>query len=901
MRLYSTSLAAILLAGAAPAPLLAQEPVPAPEETPAAEADAAQAVEEEEDQDLDDGQGGEEIVVTGQRQRGSVDTDIPPEIQLDRRDIRALGASNIAELLTAIAPQTTSGRGRDGGGPVTLLNGRRISGFGEIRDIPPEAIERVDILPEEVALQYGYRADQRVVNIVLRRRFRAITAEVEAGMPTAGGRSNYEADLNVLRINRDGRWSIDADYNQDSALFESERDIIQSDSAPRDPSVPSVAQYRTLVPESQQLVLNATLNRAIFGDVSATFNGRYEDRTSRSSLGLPALDLNVPAGGPYSRIPQEETVFRYFPGAGALRRENESRTGHLGVALNGDLMPWRWSFTGNYDRTTSQTRSETGLDATLLQSSIVAGAPGADPFGDISDALLVARPADLTRTRNDIGNAEFVVSGPLFELPAGEIRTTVRAGFDTRDLSSRAERSGVVTLRELSRDRAHTQANIDIPLTSRRRAFLGGIGNLSANFNAEVERLSDFGTLTTLGAGLHWSPIDEVSFIASVTKEDGAPSMQQLGDPVLLTPNVRVFDFVRGETVDVAVLTGGNPNLIADDRRVLKLGANIRPLKGKDLNISINYNDAVITNPIASFPTATAEIEAAFPERFERDATGRLLQIETRPINFLRSERRDLRWGFNFSKPLGPEGPPPGSRRAQRAAASPAAVQPGQGTSPAAGTGAQPQPGAQGQPGAQPQPGVGAGGRQRPPGGWGGGRGGGGGGRGGFGGGGGGGGGRLQAAVYHTWRFEDSVLIREGVLELDFLNGSAAGNRGGRPRHELEFQGGLFKDGFGARVTANWQEGTFVRGGAGGTSGDLFFSDFATVNLRLFANLAQQRSLVREVPFLRGSRVSLSVDNLLDSRPNVRDATGATPLSYQPFYLDPLGRSVRISFRKLFF
>jgi hypothetical protein len=38
--------------------------------------------------------------------------------------------------------------------------------FGGIRDLPTEAILRVDILPEEVSLKYGYRADQKVVNFV---------------------------------------------------------------------------------------------------------------------------------------------------------------------------------------------------------------------------------------------------------------------------------------------------------------------------------------------------------------------------------------------------------------------------------------------------------------------------------------------------------------------------------------------------------------------------------------------------------------------------------------------------------------------------------------------------------------------------------------------------------------
>ena len=50
-----------------------------------------------------------------------------------------------------------------------------------------------------------------------------------------------------------------------------------------------------------------------------------------------------------------------------------------------------------------------------------------------------------------------------------------------------------------------------------------------------------------------------------------------------------------------------------------------------------------------------------------------------------------------------------------------------------------------------------------------------------------------------------------------------------------------------------------------------------------------------------GARISLKIDNIFDTRPRVRDATGATPLRYQAGYLDPLGRVIRIEFRKLIF
>ena len=64
--------------------------------------------------------------------------------------------------------------------------------------------------------------------------------------------------------------------------------------------------------------------------------------------------------------------------------------------------------------------------------------------------------------------------------------------------------------------------------------------------------------------------------------------------------------------------------------------------------------------------------------------------------------------------------------------------------------------------------------------------------------------------------------------------------------------------------------------------------------------LSQIPSLVRH-SWARGARVTLSVNNLFDTRQRVHDVTGVTPLAYQPGYLDPLGREIRISFRKLFF
>lgn len=866
-----------------------------------------------------------DITVTGVRLRGEVEGNIRPEVRLDENQVRSYGATSIGELVDALAPQTRSGRGRGDGPPIILLNGQRIANFGEIRELPPEAIERVDILPEEAALNYGYRPDQRVINIILKENFRAVTIAGGVQFATAGGQNSYDANGNIVRISRTDRWSIDARHTRTGALLESERDIVQSVPAipydltgnvgafPYNPAtevdpalsalagqpvtvagvpvsaangapslaaflagannanVPDIGRYRTLLPSTTLYNINGTYSRR-FGRVGATVNARYNRNESESRLGLPSLTLALPDTNPFSPFSRDVSLFRYADGLGPLLRESSTDTFHGGLTLDSTIGRWRWTFTANYDVVKNSTRTDTNLDPTALQARLDANDPAFNPFATLAGDMLVMRAEDRAESTNTSGDAQIVFNGSPFSLPGGPVTTSFTVQGNTLDLSSETFRAGVVTLRDLGRDRGAALGSIDLPITSRREGFLSKVGDISLNFNFEVEHLSDFGTMRTLGYGIRWSPIEMLDLSVSITDEDGAPSVSQLGDPTLVTPNVRVFDFVRGETVDVTSITGGNPLLGGDNRHVFAVRANLRLLGNgqpgtPNLSFNANYTENRIDNPISGFPVATAEIEAAFPDRFLRGPDGRLLQIDTRPINFARSERRELRWGFNFQKAF----PPPAGAQS--------------GGIPGLG-------GGRGPGGGRPGAGPGRGGRGP-----------GGGGRGGGMMMGGPGGGGMNISLFHTWRFTDVVLIRPGVPELDYLDGSAFNGRGGRPRHEIELSAGIFKSGFGGFVQANWQSGTQVAGGpiaGGGTASDLRFSSFSTVNLNLFADLSQRPALIARHPWLKGTRVFIGVQNVFDTHLNVRDETGAVPISYQPDYLDPLGRSVRFGIRRLF-
>jgi outer membrane cobalamin receptor len=777
----------------------------------------------------------EAIVVRGQRQRGSVVGDIPPENTLDSRDIRATGATSISELLDAVAAQTGSARGRSSGRPVLLLNGQRISGFRELRDLPPEAISRMEILPEEVALKYGYSADQRVVNIVLRQRFRSTTAEVRGEAATDGGYQSGQLEATRLTIRDNKRTSVNLNVSGNTPLYESERAIALAPGVLVDER-----DSRTLNGANQAVRLTGTHNRPIGEAVSLTVTGEAGISHGRSRFGLADFDATD-----------------------VLTRNSTTTTLGVGSVVNAQKGQWRLSASGNADY--SRTASESDR------------------------SLVTALSDDKSRSTRTSLAVDGTANGPLFTLPAGKASTTLKVGLSRVELDSESRRSDLFTPSNPKRTQGDASINLDLPITGRE----SGIGRLGLNLNGGLSELSDFGTLTTLGAGLSWAPTTKLNFLASYTREDGAPTLQQLGDPQIDTAGVQFFDAVNGETVEITTRTGGNPNLGADRRTVWKLGANWQVLETPELRLRGEFVSQRIDNPQISFPALTPALEDAFEERFDRDpTTNRLIFADLRPVNAEQSRRDTIRWGFELSKELKSAAPSPAQIQALRQQF--AARFQGQGAS----TPGSPPPGgppstppSSGAPGERTPPA--ADGAERP-------RGGGGG----FGGGGRGGGffggrngGRLNVSMTHTVTLKDELDIGPGIPTLDYLDGEAASGTGGRPRHQVELQGGYYNNGLGARLSANWRSATRVDSAAGQ---DIRFGDFTTLDLRLFANLGERFDLVAKNPFFLGTSVRFEVKNLLNEKPDVRGANGVVPFAYQGDRLEPIGRTIGISFRKLF-
>lgn len=867
------------------------------------------------DEVIEDDSSGE-IVVTAERIRGSVDTDVPPVEQLDEADIAALGASSLTDLVAAVAPQANSGRGRGGGQPVVLLNGQRVSGFRELRDLPPEAIRQVQIFPEEVALKYGYRPDQRVINFILKDNFASFATEFEHAQPQDGGFGTNEFEATLTRIGSKTRFNLDVELERSTALTESERDLIASGGSllarggnisglglngeispalsalagsrvtqagvPAGVTNPSLSQFattanrlndsdigdvRTLLPRTERLEVNGTWSKSLGPQTLLSLNANYALTGSESLLGLPGASFVVPGSSPFSPFGQNVTLSRYFDTPRPLERESETHVFQTGSTFNHLLGSWRWTVTGNYARTANETRTTRNADFTDLRAGVLAGT--INPFAADFGANLLFLAPDLASSLNQNLDVRSTLAGTALTLPAGDVQMTFASGFTRQMLDSETWRSGVTTNVALRRNIMNHSVNAELPLTGRDFGIGSTIGEWSVNGNIGFSDLSDFGQLMEYGAGLRWAPASNLTFQASITGDENAPGIGQLGNPTLLTPNVATYDFARGESLFINVITGGNPALIGEKRRDLILNANWSPDFIKDFALQFSYFKNNSRNTTAAFPLLTPEIEAAFASRVVRDVDGRLVSIDQRPVNFDRETSQRIRWGFNVSGNIGAEPPQRG---------------PGGGP-PAAGGPRGPGAGASGLSGA-------------PRGGGGGGRGFGGGGR--FGGPGGGQPSRWNIALYHTYRIQEDILIRGGVPVLDLLNGSATSSNGGASRHEVELSGGVFHKGFGLRLQGTYKSGSTANGSGLPGSNDLRFSDIAAINAFLFVNLDQQARVTKAAPFLKGSRITLRVENILNQIVDVRDQNGNVLLGYQQGYIDPRGRVFELSFRKRF-
>lgn len=194
--------------------------------------------------------GAVEIVGTRSLKRSATETAVPIDIIPISRVTSAVGQVDLNQILQYVAPSFNSNRqsGSDGAdhidpaslrglGPdqtLVLVNGKRwhqsslVNLFGsrgrgntgtDLNTIPAAAIERIEILRDGAAAQYGSDAIAGVINVVLKSAVNKGSANVAVSQFVTGyGKSLKDADGNKIMDSRSDGLTVNANVNYGFAL-----------------------------------------------------------------------------------------------------------------------------------------------------------------------------------------------------------------------------------------------------------------------------------------------------------------------------------------------------------------------------------------------------------------------------------------------------------------------------------------------------------------------------------------------------------------------------------------------------------------------------------------------------------------------------------------------------------
>ncbi|MBW8754096.1 MAG: TonB-dependent receptor [Sphingomonadales bacterium] len=191
-------------------------------------------------QTADTTSGGDEIIVTGTREVGTKAADAAAPIQLlSQEALTHVGQPNLNQALTQIVPSFTAQtqgtdmasfslsarlRGVSPNHTLVMVNGKRRHGnsilqvingaFGgsaapSIDLIPPDAVQRIEILQDGAAAQYGSDAIAGVINIILKSNDSGVSAKASVGEYYDGEGRTYSASGNFgLPVGESGFLSV---------------------------------------------------------------------------------------------------------------------------------------------------------------------------------------------------------------------------------------------------------------------------------------------------------------------------------------------------------------------------------------------------------------------------------------------------------------------------------------------------------------------------------------------------------------------------------------------------------------------------------------------------------------------------------------------------------------------
>ncbi|MGK6353866.1 TonB-dependent receptor plug domain-containing protein [Sphingomonas sp. DT-207] len=543
-----------------------------------------------------------DIVVVGTRGAPRLADESPSPVDLfDAEDLQARGLNDLNRTLQFLAPsfnypRTATGpsgantraatlRGLAPDQVLVLVNGKRwhlssvlnfnnVVGRGsvpiDLGAIPVSAIERVEILRDGAAAQYGSDAIAGVINITLRSGAGGF-ASIQSGITQQGdGRTIVAAGNAGVRFRDTGFVNVTAEIRDRGATnragIDSRYGRITSEQGD---------------PESRDynFVLNASLP---LGTVELYGDAIYDRRRSTSPAQYRAPTV-APAFYPQGFVPH-------------VRVDLDDAGGSVGI--RGDIGGWHFDLSDTIGLSDAAFRVGDTVNTSLGAASPTAfDAGGARYFQNVVNL-------DLRRGFDLLAGADLALGvehrAETFEIARGEPGSYTGAGAQ-----------------------GFPGYNPPIPVDESRHAWsfygdvqLRPIAGLELGGAVRHERYSDFGNATTWKASLFFKPVEPIAFRATASTGFRAPSLQQQFFSTVTSQSsggqlVNIGTFAVSDPVAVAL--GASP-LREERSRNLSGGVVLKPFAGLTLSADlfrIKIDGRIALSETLSGAAVTAILRAA--------------------------------------------------------------------------------------------------------------------------------------------------------------------------------------------------------------------------------------------------------------------------------------------------
>lgn len=623
----------------------------------------------------------EAIVVTGSSIRGiaPVGTNVAG---IGREEIRESSAVSTNEAIATIpqlanfggvpraggdfagAPVTVNIRnlGASGGSTtLVLVNGHRLVGQGIVQTIPDPSVvpagllDRIEVVLDGGSSVYGSDAIGGVVNLITRRSFDGIAANLRYGH--ADGYNSYDGDLTAGRTwdtgsaivgfayaKRDGILGIDRDFFSNDHRDRGGSDFRSAACAPGNITVAGTSYAlpgrvagttnrcdptdyaHVIFPETRYNVFG-TVTQDLGNRVEANVTGYWAKRSPRPGFAqLTTSGGVITSANPYFRAIGAETsqsvTFSYAPVFGptnVFRQELESWGVTPGLKWNIDGN-WQLRASVNYGESTTES-----FQPTLNQAAVTAALVGTTTGTALNPYDLTATNADvlarirdsarIARSRQELVQGRVIADGVLFSLGGGDVRLAV--GVETLEETLRAslydgplDESARTNWAFGSRNVRSAFGELFVPLVGEGNA-LPGMRRLDLSASVRHDDYSDVGGQTNPKFGLNYEPFEGFVLRGAYGTSFHAPS---LGDSVgavdtqatvLATSTTRAPGSPASDLLRPTIrIAGGNPDLKPETAETWSAGFEFRPPFLPGLRLSGSYFDVHMRDVIGLAPFA---------------------------------------------------------------------------------------------------------------------------------------------------------------------------------------------------------------------------------------------------------------------------------------------------------